>query len=132
MPALVRAAVAGDTPRVTLIADHITLMTGILTRHHSGEDKHIWPDLLHGVARVLLGAEQPAGLGQQRRSRLGERDAGGVPREQCQAQFPLRLLDGGRDCGLGYVHPASALGEAALLGDGDEVLKLAKLHRYRH
>jgi hypothetical protein len=79
MPALVRAAVAGDTPRVTLIADHITLMTGILTRHHSGEDKHIWPDLLHGVARVLLGAEQPAGL-----------------------------------------------------GDGDEVLKLAKLHRYRH
>jgi hypothetical protein len=43
MPALVRAAVAGDTPRVTLIADHITLMSGFLTGHHSGEDKHIRP-----------------------------------------------------------------------------------------
>lgn len=46
MPTLVRAAEAGDTPRVTLIADHVTLMTGFLTGHHSGEDKHIWPHLL--------------------------------------------------------------------------------------
>jgi hypothetical protein len=46
MPALVRGAAAGDTPRVTLIADQITLMTGFLNGHHSGEDKHIWPHLL--------------------------------------------------------------------------------------
>ena len=31
--------------RTTLVADHVALVSGFLDRHHSGEDKHIWPRL---------------------------------------------------------------------------------------
>jgi hemerythrin-like domain-containing protein len=46
MPGLVRATPAGDTPRITVIVDHIALMGGFLNGHHASEDKHIWPHLL--------------------------------------------------------------------------------------
>jgi len=43
MPGLVRAVAAGDTRRATLVADHVALVSDVLTLHHSGEDRHIWP-----------------------------------------------------------------------------------------
>jgi hypothetical protein len=45
MPGLVRAVTPGDKPRATLVADHITLVSGVLSQHHAGEDRHIWPRL---------------------------------------------------------------------------------------
>jgi hypothetical protein len=48
-PALVRAIEAGDVARATVIADHITLMSLLLTMHHTGEDKHVWPNLIERV-----------------------------------------------------------------------------------
>jgi hypothetical protein len=45
MPGLVRAVTPGDKPRATLVADHIALVTGILSQHHAGEGRHIWPRL---------------------------------------------------------------------------------------
>lgn len=43
MPGLIRTVTAGDTRRVTLVADHIALVSGVLIAHHSSEDEHIWP-----------------------------------------------------------------------------------------
>jgi hemerythrin-like domain-containing protein len=45
MPGLVRAVMPGDTQRATLVADHIALVSGVLSQHHVGEDRHIWPRL---------------------------------------------------------------------------------------
>jgi len=45
MPGLIRAVTAGDTQRVTLVADHVALVSGVLHAHHSSEDEHIWPRL---------------------------------------------------------------------------------------
>lgn len=45
MPGLVRAVAPGDLPRVTLVGDHIALLSKVLETHHTGEDKHIWPRL---------------------------------------------------------------------------------------
>jgi hypothetical protein len=45
MPGLVRAVTPGDTPRATLVADHITLLSGVLSQHHAGADRYIWPRL---------------------------------------------------------------------------------------
>jgi hypothetical protein len=45
MPGLVRAVTPGDKQRATLVADHIALMSGVLSQHHVGEDRHIWPRL---------------------------------------------------------------------------------------
>ena len=45
MPGLVRAVTPGDTQRATLVADHITLVSGVLSQHHAAEDRHIWPRL---------------------------------------------------------------------------------------
>jgi hypothetical protein len=45
MPALVRAVTPGDKPRATLVADHIALMSGVLSQHHLAEGRHIWPRL---------------------------------------------------------------------------------------
>jgi Hemerythrin HHE cation binding domain len=44
-PDLVRGVPAGDKQRVTVVADHIGLVSGVLHHHHSGEDKHVWPRL---------------------------------------------------------------------------------------
>jgi hypothetical protein len=48
-PTLIRATEAGDVARATVIADHITLMSFLLTQHHTGEDKHVWPNLIERV-----------------------------------------------------------------------------------
>jgi hemerythrin-like domain-containing protein len=45
MPGLVRAVTPGDTQRATLVADHIALLSGVLSQHHEGEVRHIWPRL---------------------------------------------------------------------------------------
>ena len=45
MPGLVRAVTPGDKQRATLVADHIALMSDLLSRRHAGEDRHIWPRL---------------------------------------------------------------------------------------
>lgn len=45
MPGLVRAVALGDTQRATLVADHIALLASVLSQHHAGEDRHIWPRL---------------------------------------------------------------------------------------
>jgi hemerythrin-like domain-containing protein len=45
MPGLVRAVTPGDKPRATLVADHIALVSGVLSQHHVGEGRHIWPRL---------------------------------------------------------------------------------------
>jgi len=45
MPGLVRAVTPGDTQRATLVADHIALLSGVLSQHHAGEVRHIWPRL---------------------------------------------------------------------------------------
>ncbi|GIJ12289.1 hypothetical protein Van01_55030 [Micromonospora andamanensis] len=69
--------------------------------------------LAHSVAGPTLGAEQCPGLGQQRRTGVGERDAVRGPREQRHAELALERLDGGRDGRLGDP-PPRAPGEAAL------------------
>jgi Hemerythrin HHE cation binding domain len=43
MPGLVRAVTPGDTQRAALAADHIALLSGVLSQRHAGEDGHIWP-----------------------------------------------------------------------------------------
>ena len=45
MPDLVRGVRADDKQRVTVVADHLGLVSGVLHHHHSGEDKHVWPRL---------------------------------------------------------------------------------------
>ncbi|MER7164896.1 hemerythrin domain-containing protein [Micromonospora sp. NPDC000207] len=44
--ALVRTVVADDAGAAARVADHVLLLTGALTLHHSGEDKYVWPTLL--------------------------------------------------------------------------------------
>src|SRR3979411_1966883 len=46
LPALVRGVGAEDTGRVTVVADHASLMLGMLEGHHRAEDIHLWPRLL--------------------------------------------------------------------------------------
>ena len=46
MPGLVRAVTAGDMHRAALVADHIAMVSTVLTHHHSGEETHVWPRLL--------------------------------------------------------------------------------------
>jgi len=45
MPGLVRAVTPGDKQRARLVGDHIALMSGVLSQHHMGEDRHLWPRL---------------------------------------------------------------------------------------
>jgi hypothetical protein len=45
MPGLVRAVTPGDKQRATLVAEHIALVSGVLSQHHVGQDRHIWPRL---------------------------------------------------------------------------------------
>lgn len=46
MPALVRSVPPGDRERAAFVADHITMVTGVLDHHHAGEDRYVWPPLL--------------------------------------------------------------------------------------
>jgi hemerythrin-like domain-containing protein len=51
MPGLVRAVTPGDKPRATLVADHIALVSNVLSQHHAGEDRYIWPRLRERCAQ---------------------------------------------------------------------------------
>ena len=42
MPGLIRAVTPGDTQRATLVAEHIALLSGVLSQHQAEEDRHIW------------------------------------------------------------------------------------------
>jgi len=52
--------------RAAVIADHITLMSLLVTEHHTGEDKHVWPNLIERVPGeiplVHVMEEQHAGV----------------------------------------------------------------------
>ena len=45
MPGLVRAVTSGDKQRAALVGDHVALVSGVLSQHYMGEDRHIWPRL---------------------------------------------------------------------------------------
>jgi hypothetical protein len=45
MPGLVRAVRAGDMQRATLVADHVALVSNMLSMRNSAEKTHIWPRL---------------------------------------------------------------------------------------
>src|SRR5215472_7521004 len=68
MAALVRGVTAGDTERAQIVAEHIELMNGVLHHHHAGEDKHLWPRLVHRGSEevtpvVHLMKDQHEGIG---------------------------------------------------------------------
>jgi hypothetical protein len=43
MPGLIRAVTPGDSQRAALVANHIALVSGLLSQHQEGKDRHIWP-----------------------------------------------------------------------------------------
>jgi hypothetical protein len=51
MPDLVRAVTPGDKQRATLVADHIALVSSVLSQHGVGGDRHIWPRLRNRCAQ---------------------------------------------------------------------------------
>jgi hypothetical protein len=62
---------------------------------------------------------------------VGELDSARGAVEQRGAQLALEAAHGRRDRGLDHVQPVGGAREARLLGDGDEDIELAELHRYR-
>lgn len=44
-PTLVEGAAAKDPRRITVVADHLQFLLGLLTHHHDGEDRLLWPKL---------------------------------------------------------------------------------------
>ena len=69
-----------------------------------------------------------ATFGQQDRAGLGQLDAAVRAREQLYAQLLLELADLLGDRGLGDVQARGRVAEVPLLGDGDEVPQMSKLH----
>jgi hemerythrin-like domain-containing protein len=53
LPDLVRGVAAGDAQRAAVVADHVALVSAILTLHHTGEDKYVWPLLHERVAAEI-------------------------------------------------------------------------------
>ena len=51
MPDLVRGVTPGDKQRARLVADHIALVSNVLSQHRVGEDRHIWPRLRNRCAQ---------------------------------------------------------------------------------
>src|SRR6201993_3861199 len=51
MPDLVRAVAPGDKQRATLVAEHIALVSSVLSQHHVGEDRHICARLRNRCAQ---------------------------------------------------------------------------------
>ena len=68
------------------------------------------------------------GAGPQLLSRMGQRHTGRTPDEQLRAEFALQCLDRRGYSGLDDVQPFGGPGEAARVGDGEEVLEVTKLH----
>jgi Hemerythrin HHE cation binding domain len=70
MSSLVRAVAVGDTQRATLVADHIALVSGVMSQHDWAEDRHTWPLLRErcpeectSVLDVVEGQHQDVGRG---------------------------------------------------------------------
>jgi hypothetical protein len=83
--------------------------------------------LLGGAGGGVGGLDSLAGLGQQGPAGLGQLDAPAAD-EQLHAQLPLQGLDLGAERWLGDAQPLGGSAEVQLLGDGDEVAKMSKLH----
>ena len=83
---------------------------------------------LAGLGLQLLGlGQQPAGGGQQLLAGRGERDpARVVAQQQLHLQDTFQVGQRGRHGRLRQVHPGRRAGDAAGLGDRDEVLQLAQ------
>lgn len=45
LPLMVKGSPAGDSARAATVGAHVTLLLGILERHHLGEDDLVWPKL---------------------------------------------------------------------------------------
>jgi hypothetical protein len=82
--------------------------------------------VVDGVAGVADGVERGPRPRQQRLTGVGQLDPLGGALEQAGAQLPLHRLDHGGDAGLDDVQTGRGAGEAALLGDGDEVFEVAQ------
>jgi hypothetical protein len=80
---------------------------------------------LEGVELAL----DAAGPGHDRLALLGERPAGAV--DEGGAQLALEPGDVGRHVGLHGVERTGGGGEAAVLGDGEQGVELAEVHRWK-
>jgi hypothetical protein len=85
-------------------------------RHHRSRFVHFRQQL------VGLIVEQPSGDGQAQRPFVAV--------EQNGAKLGLKLLDLAAERGLGDVQAFGGAGKIALIGDHDEVAKLAQIHDY--
>ena len=72
--------------------------------------------------------EHPAGLFEQRRARVGERDAALRAVEQAHAELVLELADLLAHGRLRHVQPLGSAAEVELLRDRYEVPQMAKFH----
>ena len=85
-------------------------------------------DVVHGVPHVLDRAEHGSGVIQRGRAGRSEGGRPCGPVDEHGAEITFELLDLRADPRLADVHAFGGPGEIALLGDGDEVLQLTKLH----
>lgn len=76
-------------------------------------------------------AEDRACFGQQHGSGRGERDLAAGAFQQCDSEPPFELGDRAGQGRLGYPEALGGLAEVRLLGDGDEVPRLAYFHAPR-
>ena len=89
---------------------------------------HNTPDTGHCVATIIPGRETLSGCGQESPSRLRQSDPAVVAHEKRVAELPLESLDRGTEAGLPDVRPRRRSREVPLVGHGNEVLELTKLH----
>ena len=85
-------------------------------------------ELVDGGAGPGHGIERGARVGQHRDTDLGQAHRAGRAIEQILAELSLEPADLCADPGLRDVDALRGAGEVRLLGDGDEVLELPKLH----
>jgi hypothetical protein len=78
--------------------------------------------------RVVARFHHFAGVGDQRSARLGQRRLVRVPREERRSDFVFELLDALADRRLRAAHSLCGPRESPLLGNGEEVFELEKVH----
>lgn len=100
--------------------------SGFGGQHHAGL-------VGRGAAGSTLGGfdrlERGPGLAQQHRSGLGQGDGASGAVQQDDSESPFELLDGSRQWWLRDREPFRRPPEVQLLGDGDEVSHLPRLHQ---